>query len=79
MTDAELAEFLGRLDEKLDNADRRADERHNTYIERFDRVEEKQDHTNGRVRGLEMFKARVITVGTLTALLAPVWVPHVTG
>lgn len=79
MTDTELAEFLGRMDAKLDNVAKSADERHETYIERFDRVEAKQDHTNGRVGGLELFKARVITVGALTGLLAPVWLPHVIG
>lgn len=66
--DAEHAELLVRLDEKQD-----------AIIERLDRVESKVDHTNGRVRGLELFKARVIAIGVVTALLAPIYLPHIVG
>lgn len=36
---------------------------------RFDRVDQKLDHTNGRVRALEVFKAVVMTVGAIGVLV----------
>jgi hypothetical protein len=63
-----LAETLGRHDEKLD-----------AILERVERVEMKVDYTNGRVRGLELFKARVMALGAVVLLLAPVYLPRIIG
>jgi hypothetical protein len=63
-----LAETLGRHDEKLD-----------AILERVERVEMKVDYTNGRVRGLELFKARVIALGAIVLLLAPIYLPRIIG
>jgi hypothetical protein len=60
-----LAETLGRHDEKLD-----------AILERVERVEMKVDYTNGRVRGLELFKARAMTLVALVVLIAPIVASH---
>jgi hypothetical protein len=39
---------------------------------KLDDVAQKVDTTNGRVRGLELFKARVYAVSAVVVLLAPV-------
>jgi hypothetical protein len=65
MNDEELARALGRIEQKVDD--------HGLALER---VETKVDHTNGRVRGLELFKARVYAVGAVVILLLPVYLPH---
>jgi hypothetical protein len=61
-----LAETLVRHDEKLD-----------AILERVSSVEAKVDYTNGRVRGLEIFKARVLTVVAVGVFATPILLPTI--
>ena len=65
MTPEEFGRTLGRIEEKLDGQG-----------EVVARLETKVDYTNGRVRGLEIFKARAMTLVAIVVLVGPVVAAH---
>jgi len=64
MTPEELGRTLGRIEEKLDSQG-----------EVVERLETKVDYTNGRVRALEMWKARALGVAAAAVFAAPIVLP----